>query len=258
MSSGRPNAPYHWDLFWMLTRTEFRMRDQGTLMGFLWSLLLPLFQFLILYTLFTHWMAPWVEDYAAYLLVGIVQWNFFSSGTTHGLTSLRRKAGLIANFSFPRAYVALSSVFAVLVSHALEWGVLLVVLTALGVAPSWTWLLIPAVVAVELALVVGVACCLSFWAVDFRDLDYVWGILLYGLFFTTPIFYTPEVIGGAGRALLSWNPLAVVIQATRALVMGGASPPAASAIWVAAGAFALMGAALWAYPGASRDAAEKL
>jgi len=247
-----------WDLFWMLTRTEFRMRDQGTLLGFLWSLLLPLFQFLILYTLFTHWMTPWVDNYAAYLLVGIVQWNFFSGGTTHGMTSLRRKAGLLANFSFPRMQVVLSSVFAVLVSHLLEWAVLLCVLMGMGVAPAASWLLIPAVIAVELALVVGCALLLSFLAVDFRDLDYAWGILLYGLFFTTPIFYTSDVLGGAGRALLRWNPLAQIIEASRALVLGRAAALSPAVYWVPAGAAVILLLAVLIFPRATRDVVEKL
>src|SRR5207237_8705306 len=106
-----------WDLFWMLTRTEFRLRDQGTLVGFLWTLMHPLFIFAVLSTMFAHWMAPKIPHYSACLLIGIVQWNFFLSGTEAGLTSLRRKARLMASFAFPRALIVLSSVVAVLLSH---------------------------------------------------------------------------------------------------------------------------------------------
>ena len=219
---------YHWDLFWMLTRTEFRMRDQGTWAGFVWTLLHPLFIFAILNVLFTQWMGSRVEHYAAYLLVGIVQWNFFSTATSAGLTCLRRKAPLIAHHDFPRLFVVLSAVFSVLLSHLLEWVVLFGALLLMGIPPTAFWLLLPAVLVLEVALATGISCLLSIAAVHVRDLDRVWGIALYGLFFMTPVFYTADVIGGAGRRLVALNPMSAVIAATRDLVLGGRLPSLAA------------------------------
>ncbi|MBI3549128.1 MAG: ABC transporter permease [Elusimicrobia bacterium] len=252
------SAGNRWDLFWMLTRTEFRLRDQGTLAGFLWTLLHPLFIFSILYALFTRWMAPLVPNYAACLLIGIVQWNFFSTATTAGMTSLRRKAGLIASFSFPRGYVVSSSIAAVLLSHLLEWAVLLAALLVLGVRPGWSWLLLPALIAVEVALALGIASVLSVLAVDVRDLDHVWGLLLYGFFFLTPVFYTAEVVGEGARRLIAVNPLAVVIDATRAAVIGGAFRASPSIWLVAAGAGLFCAASVGLFDRMSRGISERL
>jgi ABC-2 type transport system permease protein len=217
----RDRPAYLWDLFWMLTRTEFRLRDQGTLIGFLWTLVHPLFIFLILSTLFSHWMAPMIPHYAGCLLIGILQWNFFLSGTDAGLTSLRRKARLMASYAFPRVLIVLSSVFAVLLSHLLEWAVLLAVLAAMGILPSVVWLALPAFIGLELALVVALSCLLSVLAVKIRDLERVWSLLLYGFFFLTPVFYTTEVMTGTARRILTFNPLARIIESTRAAVLGG-------------------------------------
>ncbi|MBI5211582.1 MAG: ABC transporter permease [Elusimicrobia bacterium] len=249
---------YQWDLFWMLARTEFRLRDQGTWVGFLWTLLHPLFIFLILHLLFTRWMGSRVEHYAAFLLIGIVQWNFFATATTGGLTSLRRKAGLIAHYAFPRVNIVLSSVFAVLLSHLLEWAVLLAALLALGVRPAPAWLLLPGVVLVELALAAGLSCLLSVLAVHVRDLDHVWGIVLYGLFFMTPVFYAPDMVGAAGQRVIAANPLAAIIGATRALVMGGGAPAAPGLLPVSLGAGMLLVAGLLLYPRLTRGIAERL
>jgi len=249
---------HHWDLFWLLTRTEFRMRDQGTWAGFLWTLLHPLFIFLILYAMFTHWMAPRVENYAAYLLIGIVQWTFFATATTAGLTSLRRKAGLLSHYSFPRVLVVLSAVFSVLLSHVLEWGVLLIGLLLLGVHPSACWLLLPAVILVEVLLAVGLSCLLSVWAVHLRDLDRAWGIVLYGLFFMTPVFYTADVLGEAGRMMLTSNPVSAIIEASRGIIIDGSVsrlPSIAPAFVLACG---LCGAGMALFPRLSRGLVEKL
>lgn len=247
-----------WDLFWMLTRTEFRMRDQGTWAGFAWTLLHPLFIFLILNTLFTHWMGAHVEHYAAYLLIGIVQWNLFSTATGAGLTSLRRKSSLIAAHDFPRLFVVLSSVFSVLLSHLLEWVVLFGALLAMGIRPNACWLLLPAVILLELVLTTGLSCWLSVANVHARDLDRVWGIALYGLFFMTPVFYTADVLGGAGRRLIALNPMSAIIDATRALLIDGRVPAVSSLLPASVLAAALCAAGVAAYPRLTRGVAEKL
>ncbi len=249
---------YHWDLFWMLTRTEFRMRDQGTVGGFLWTLLHPLFIFIILYGVFTRAMAPQVEHYAAYLLIGIVQWNFFAVATSAGLTSLRRKSGLISHFNFPRILVVASAVFSVVLSHLLEWPVLMAVLLAMGLKPTVGWLLLPGVILIEAALAVGLSCFLAVAAVHLRDLERAWGIALYGLFFLTPVFYTEEVVGAAGRLALSVNPVGAVIAASRGLIFGPASPALMGLLPAGAASLALCVLAIFLFPKISRGVVEKL
>lgn len=223
----------NWALLWTLTRTEFRLRDQGTLMGFLWTLLSPLFHFVILYALFTRWMAPLMDNYPGYLLVGLVQWNFFATATAGGLTSLRRKAALVSNFAFPRVLVVLASVGAVFASHLLEWALTLAALLLLGTPPSRAWLCLPLLLAVELALAAGTACLLSLLFLKVRDLERVWGIVLYGAFFATPVFYSPAILSGTGRALVGANPVAAILEATRTVLFQGL-PPAGPPFWTAA------------------------
>lgn len=249
---------YLWDLFWLFTRTEFRLRDQGTLIGFLWTLLHPLFIFLILRTLFAHWMAPIIPHYAGCLLIGIVQWNFFLTGTDAGLTSLRRKARLLASYSFPRVLIVLSAVSAVLLSHLLEWAVLLGVLIAMGIRPGAAWLALPAFIALELALITALSCALSILAVRFRDLERAWSLLLYGFFFLTPVFYTTEVMTGTARSILAVNPLARIIEGTRAAAIGGQFRPSPAEWALAAGVLALCAAALALYGRSSRGITEIL
>lgn len=234
MSSARAR----FDLWRLLTRAEFKARDQGTLLGFAWTLLRPLGQFAVLDAVFGRWMAPRVEHWTAYLLVGVVMWDLFAGATSHGLTSLRRKAGLVTHFAFPRVLVPLSSASAVLLSHALEWLLLLALLPLLGVAPRASWLLLPALVAAEAALAFGTACLLAALAPRLRDLEQAWSLALYALFFLTPVFYTADLAGPVGRALTAWNPLAALIEAARAVLLGGAPPALAGAAALAAAAAA--------------------
>ncbi|MBI4349720.1 MAG: ABC transporter permease [Elusimicrobia bacterium] len=247
-----------WDLFWTLARTEFKLRDQGTWMGFCWTLLQPLGQFAILYAVFSGWLGAAIPDYAAYLLVGLVPWNFFATASTAGLTSLRRKAGLVGSHPVPRLAVVWSAVAAVWLSHLAEWALLAAALAALGKLQGWGWLLLPGLAVVEALLAGAVACALAVPAVQFRDLERAWGLALYALFFLTPVFFDPQAVQGSGAALLAANPLSVVIGAARAALLGAPPPPPASLALVAAGAAAATAATAAAFPRWSRGVAESL
>lgn len=251
----KPSSLHALDLLWMLTRIEFRARDQGTFLGFLWTLLRPLAQFAVLYAVFSRWMGPRIPDWPAFLLVGVVQWDFFAGATTHGLTSLRRKAGLITHHAFPRVVVVLSSVLAVLLSHLLEWLVLLAALPLLGVGPSASWLLIPALVAAEAGLALGAACVLAALSARVRDVEQAWSLALYALFFLTPVFYTLDLLPPATARLVALNPLGCLIEAARALLWGRAPAALAGPLALAA---AVAAAGLAAFPRLARDAEERL
>lgn len=251
-------ARWRLDLFWLLTRTEFRLRDQGTALGFLWTLARPAVQFAVLYAVFSAWMGPRVESWAAYLLIGVVQWDFFAGATGHGLTSLRRKAGLVRQIAFPRAAVVLASVASVLLSHLIEWALLLAILPALGAAPRASWLALPALVALEAALAMGAALVLAPLAAPVRDLEQAWSLALYALFFATPVFYDAAALGPAGRTLVALNPLAAILDATRSCLLGGAPPGAAPAAGAAAACLAAAVLGLALFPRLARGVEEWL
>jgi len=170
----KPWSPAYRFLFWELTRTEFKVRDQGTVLGFLWTLLHPVLMFTVLYFLFISWFDRFVEQYAAFLIVGLVQWQFFDKATSLALNSLRRKNALVRNFKFPLEIIVFSAVGSVLWSYLLETVVLLGFLLCLGLTPAVSWPLLPAVIAVHVAFTLGVSMVLALAAVEFQDLDRVW------------------------------------------------------------------------------------
>lgn len=246
-----------WDLLWVLARTEFRLRDQGSFLGLLWTLLYPVLHFLILRTVFVSWMGNRVEGYSAYLLVGVVQWHFFSSATSYGLSSLRRRAGLLHNYVFPRSLVVLASVLSVFLGHLLEWAVFLPVLVWLGAAPSASWLALPALILVSLLLSLALALPLSLCAVEFQDAEHLWRLALFCGFFTAPVFYSLDAVEAAPW-LVALNPMTPVLETTRWALLGRPEPRAAAVAAVAAASGALLCAGGWAFARWSGRAAEKL
>lgn len=237
--------PY-WRLVWVMASSEAKLRDQGTVLGFLWTLLHPLLMFLVLYALFMKWMGRFVDNYAAYLLVGLVFWNFFQRGTAVALSSLRRQAPLLLNYRFPREITVLSSVGAVLWSSLLEMAVLLIVLPFLGVEPRWAWLSLPLVIALEATLVCGAALLLAVLAVEYQDMERIWEVLSAALFYLTPVFYPVSVLRESRQDWVMLSPIAQLIQAARFCLIDGRWPDPAPAAALALSAAVALGAGLFA------------
>src|SRR5881394_2372508 len=105
-----------------LVRTDFKLRYQGSLLGYAWSLLRPLLLFLILYIVFVKFLklGKGIPHYPVSLLLGIVIWNFFSEMTSQSLTSIVGRGDLIRKIRIPRWIIVLSSSISALISLGLN------------------------------------------------------------------------------------------------------------------------------------------
>jgi ABC-type polysaccharide/polyol phosphate export permease len=210
-----------------LTRVEWRLRQQSTFLGFLWTLLNPALMFAVLYGLFIKWLGNSQPGYAAFLLVGIVQWNFFASATGYALSSLLRRGALLKSYPLPLEVPALAAVLSVYFSHLLELAALAAILLLTGARPTAAWLwLIPLDLA-WLLLAAGTGLLLAGLFAFYTDLERIWGILLTAAFFVTPVFYPLSVLAPEKARLLALSPLTAVIEGSRAAFSGLAPCPSA-------------------------------
>src|SRR5664279_3110585 len=101
-----------------LVRTDFKLRYQGSVLGYAWSLLRPLLLFVILYTVFVKFLklGAGVPHYPIYLLLGIVMWNFFVEMTMQSLGSIVGRGDLIRKIRIPRWIIVLSSSISALIN----------------------------------------------------------------------------------------------------------------------------------------------
>jgi ABC-type polysaccharide/polyol phosphate export permease len=215
----RPWTKAYWSLVWELTRTEFKLRDQGTLLGFFWTLLHPALMFAVLYAVFVRWLGRGVDFYGAYLLIGLVQWQFFEKATSVGFASLRQKALLIKNFNFAREITVIAGVGSVFLSYVLELAVLLLFLRASGIPLALPWLMLPLQVASLLILTLATALVLALMSVEFQDMERSWSVLTTAGFYLTPVFYPMSVISPAYRSYMELNPMLHVVAGFRACLL---------------------------------------
>jgi len=198
--------------------TDFKLRYQGSVLGYAWSLLKPLMLFIILYIVFVYFLkiGKDIEHYPVYLLLGIVLWNFFSEMTSQSLGSIVGRGDLIRKIRIPRWIIVFSSSISALINLGLNLVIVAIFMAINGVVPSLNILLLPLNILEIYVFALGLSLFLAAAYVRFRDISYVWEVVLQAGFYATPILYplgmiTIEIVQ---KALLL-NPVAQAIQYAR-------------------------------------------
>jgi ABC-2 type transport system permease protein len=210
-----------------LVRTDFKLRYQGSVLGYAWSLLRPLLIFVILYIVFVKFLklGAGVPHFPVYLLLGIVIWNFFNEMTVQSTTSIVGRGDLIRKISIPRWMVVFSSSLSALINLGLNMIVvsIFMVINHVGVLDTLP-LVLPVLLEVYL-FALGVSLFLSALFVKFRDVSYIWEVVLQAGFYLTPILYPLSSITNVTlQKLIMLNPMAQSIQDARYAAVTHVSP----------------------------------
>lgn len=202
-----------------LVITDFKLRYQGSILGYTWSLLKPLFLFAIMYFVFGVLIKLGnIEHFAVYLLLGIVLWNFFSEATNQGMASIVSRGDLIRKISFPKYIIVLSTTISALINLILNLLIVGIFMVFNGVEFNASALLFPLYIIEIYIFALGLAFFLSALNVKYRDTSHIWEIIMQAAFYATPIIYTLSIVieksEAAAKALLL-NPVAQAIQDAR-------------------------------------------
>lgn len=201
-----------------LVKTDFKLRYQGSVLGYAWSLLRPLLLFLILYVVFVKFLkiGASVPHFPVYLLLGIVIWNFFNEMTVQSLSSIVARGDLIRKIRIPRWVIVVSSSISALINLFLNLLVVLFFLIINHVDLLQTALWLPLILLEVYIFALGCSLFLSAAFVKYRDVNYIWEVILQAGFYLTPILYPIALITNQTlQKLIFMNPLAQAIQDAR-------------------------------------------
>ncbi len=214
-----------WELLYLLTLRDLKIRYQDTVLGLAWSLMKPLALGAVLFVALKQFVRIDVEDYHLVLLTALFPWVWFQTAVLLATPAFAANGALLKKVPFPRVVLPFSTVLNAGVHFLLTIPVLVILLAASGRYPSVTWLVgIPLLVTVQLALLMGVILLLASIDVFFRDLEHLVEVLLNLLFYITPIFYPLDLVPDRWEAVLLINPLTSLIEAWRNLFMNNDLP----------------------------------
>jgi ABC-2 type transport system permease protein len=202
-----------------LVVTDFKLRYQGSVLGYLWSLLKPLFLFAIMYVVFGMLVKLGsVEHYSVYLLFGIVLWTFFAEATNQGMSSIVSRGDLIRKISFPKYIIVLSTTISALINLILNLAIVAILIAVNGVELHLDALLVIFYIVEIYIFALGLAFFLSALNVKFRDTGHIWEIIMQAAFYATPIIYPLTIAIDKNKTiakLIMMNPVAQAIQDAR-------------------------------------------
>jgi len=206
-----------------LTIAELKNRYQNTALGFVWSILNPLLYAMVLFFVFRY-IFNQEQNFAAYLIVGLMSWRFFATGTNTAVYAVVGKPSLVTKVYIPRQILVLSCVLAAFISSLLEFVVaLIIVFIVLGYLPV-TFIFFPLVHIVYFWMVYGVGLFLAALFAYFRDMNHIWEVISNILFFLSPIIYPMTVITDRTMPFYLLNPITEAIIIYRDLIVYGQIP----------------------------------
>lgn len=212
-------------LLYALVVSDFKIRYQGSFLGYLWSLVRPLSLFAVLYVVFTmiFKVGDEIPHYAVYLLLGVMLWNFFVEATNNGLASLVDRGDMIRKVYTPKYAIVLAAVFSAAVNLVINLIVVLIFAIFSGVQFDISRLILAPLPIIEMIIfAVGASFLLASLYVRFRDIKYIWELLLQIGFYASAVLYPLSLVPGKFQALLLMNPAAQILQDARyAVVYGG-------------------------------------
>jgi lipopolysaccharide transport system permease protein len=228
-------------LYEQMVRRELRQKYKGSLLGVLYYLINPVV-LMVAYAIMTRYVLRFegIEDYALFLLIGIGTWLFFSQSLLAAASSLIDQSSLVRKVRFPREIVPAAVVSVQFVIFAVLIGLLTPITVAIRGSLEPALLLLPVVLVLLGAFVLGLALAVSVMHAYYRDVAPILSAALLPWFFVSPIFFrTTDFPGLDARPwlgdLLRWgNPVAPFIESVRDVLYDGRVPDAATLVYVVA------------------------
>lgn len=213
------------NLIYQLTRRDILTRYKRSVLGVAWTMLNPLGMMLVLTIAFSQLFRFNTPNYSAYILSGLLVWNFFSQTTTAAMNSLVWGGGLFKRIYMPRAIFAISSMVTGLVNLGLALVPMLLIMLITGTPIRWTILFLPVPVLLLVLFALGVGLIISTMAVFFPDVAEMYQILLTAWMYLTPIIYPSTILPEKLRFWLRLlNPMYRIVELFRLPLYNGRLP----------------------------------
>lgn len=226
-------------LVWHLAQVDLKIRYKNSYLGFAWAIIEPLLMLAVLYLVFTTLFKFEIENYALYLLIGIITWNMFSRGTSLNCVSILNKANVITKFYFPREVLIVSTTITALLMMMFEFIVLGFFFGGTQFIPPISGFLMIPLMGLLFIFTLAISLPLSVLNVHYRDVGVIWSIILQAGFFLSPIIYKLEHLPEFAQQILWFNPMTQIIDTAHNLLLYEIYPEPSSIAYMLATTFGM-------------------
>lgn len=206
-------------LLYELIKKDIKLKYRSSVLGVLWTLIEPLLTMLVLTLVFSELLGRGDRFYPVYILSGRLLYSFFANGTKAALKSVRAHGSMISKVYVPKYMYPVASVASNYIIFLISLVVLVAVAAVMKVPPTWYIFEAIAPLIVLLVLTLGAGMLLAALNVFFRDLEYLWGVVLMLIMYMSAIFYKVDSITNHAW-IFKINPLYSIIVNFRNAIFG--------------------------------------
>ena len=199
-------------MLFTLVKQDINGRYKGSIFGFLWTLLNPLFMLLVYSIVFQFVFRSDIENYPIYLFICLMPWNAFNNMIGAGTTCVSNNASILKKVYFPREVLPLSVVISNTIQYFFSVVIIFIALLVSGVGISWYALLLPIVVLVQIPFAFGLILMLSAANVYVRDVQYMMNPIMMIWMYASPILYSISMVPEKWLWLYKLNPMVSILQ----------------------------------------------
>ena len=211
------------ELIWETSVLEFSQKYRGTILGFVWSILEPLIQLLILFAVFSF-LHSFDENFVIYLFSGLIMIHFFSRSTTQAMNSLSSKKSILLSINIPKIIFPISNILTNFWLFTIEIVIFFIFIILFGLTLDVTAFLLFAIFGLLVILVTGIGVILTVLCAYVKDIQTIWGIVTMSLIFITPVFWYVDDMPPFLAKLFLLNPLALLMEMTHDVILFNSIP----------------------------------
>ncbi len=249
-------------LIFNFARQDLKDRYAGSVLGGLWSFIMPLINILIFALVFSNVMGAKLESfgvefakygYSIYLISGILAWNAFAATVVRVTHIFHEKRTLIGKVSLSLRALPLYILITETFIFAVSFAFFTLFLLAIDFPVNRYWLCIPLLFVIQQLFAYALGFVLAILSVFIQDIKELTGVLMQLWFWLTPIVYVINILPDSIRSYYSLNPMLHFIEAWRSIIIAGELPQLQPLVILLTIAIALLGAGFWLMHRLERD-----
>jgi ABC-type polysaccharide/polyol phosphate export permease len=209
-----------------LVQRDILVRYRKTILGVGWAFCTPVINMIVFTVIFNR--VAKIETsvpYPIFVYCGVLPWTLFANSVRNSINSLVSNKSLITKVYFARELLPFSSVVVALIDFGIASTLLAALMIYYGIAPAATVWLVPVLLLIQIVFAAGVGLALSMGNLWFRDVKYLFDVVLQLWMFATPVVYPVRQVGEPLYTLLQLNPMTPIIDGYRAVILEGRLPP---------------------------------
>lgn len=217
------------ELLWQMVGREVKARYKQSILGYFWVILNPLAQMLVMTFAFSLILriptnAAANIPYSVFLFTALLPWNLFSNSLISASNALVNSSSLITKVYFPRTILIIATIIAKIIDFLFASTILIAFMIYYQIPVTLNVLWVIPIFLIQQIFTIGISLFVAAANLLYRDIQYLLGLLLTLWFYITPIIYPVDLVPEKLRFVYQLNPMSVIINAYRQVILGGGGP----------------------------------